>query len=383
MELLGQTKRGARKMNTLPPLLFSKMDIFGVMENRRRALKIRARDLTRAELGKPEEELIQQLVQYFSLTVPTLKESEIFATEREVQVDVSRDPMRMIFDRSRPFYVPATEITIHVPFDGEAVLFSVQPSTFDSSRPRAFVDKTELRLVYEVTNPQFNVKTDYENKLAQIKRYLDSLRESAGMLQRELESLARIGIMERRQQLQVNATVVSSLGIPIRTEVISTEQQTPPIRRSATRQGRLQKAPNRGWDVFISHASEDKAEIAAPLAHHLQALGFQVWYDEFSLSLGDSLRQAIDRGLSSSRFGVVILSEHFFAKHWPQQELNGLATREVNGTKVLLPVWHNVNFERVREFSPTLADRVAAKSSEGLESVIKKITNVIQAGGTA
>jgi hypothetical protein len=127
------------------------------------------------------------------------------------------------------------------------------------------------------------------------------------------------------------------------------------------------------WDVFISHASEDKIDIAAPLARGLRELGLKVWYDDFSLTLGDSLRESIDRGLAKSKYGVVILSEHFFAKHWPQRELNGLATREVDGRKVILPIWHNISFERVREFSPTLADRIAAKSTEGLDKLIDRI----------
>ncbi len=88
-------------------------------------------------------------------------------------------------------------------------------------------------------------------------------------------------------------------------------------------------------DVFISHASEDKEAIAKPLADALKARGLAVWYDDFSLKLGDSLRQSVDRGLARSRLGVVILSPYFFEKHWPAQELNGLATREVDDTSCL------------------------------------------------
>jgi len=129
--------------------------------------------------------------------------------------------------------------------------------------------------------------------------------------------------------------------------------------------------------VFISHASEDKDAIATPLAEALRAKGLRVWYDDFSLKIGDSLRQSIDRGLARSRFGVVILSGHFFQKHWPQQELNGLATREVNGEKVILPVWHGVGFVEVRNNSVTLADRLAVQTKDGLAHVVDKIMEVI------
>jgi TIR domain-containing protein len=111
----------------------------------------------------------------------------------------------------------------------------------------------------------------------------------------------------------------------------------------------------------------------------LKAKGLRVWYDDFSLKLGDSLRRSIDYGLARSLFGVVILSPHFFEKHWPQQELNGLATREVDGEKVILPVWHSINAEEVRKSSPMLADRKAVHTNEGLERVVQMILEVVKA----
>jgi hypothetical protein len=131
------------------------------------------------------------------------------------------------------------------------------------------------------------------------------------------------------------------------------------------------------WDVFICHASEDKDEIARPLAEALRARGVSVWYDEFSLKLGDSLRQSIDRGLAHSVYGVVILSPSFFEKHWPQQELNGLASKEVHGQKVIIPLWHKLGFDEVQQHSPMLADRLAARTDEGLENLVEKILDTM------
>jgi hypothetical protein len=127
------------------------------------------------------------------------------------------------------------------------------------------------------------------------------------------------------------------------------------------------------WDAFICHASEDKEGFVRPLAELLSQKGLEVWYDDFTLTVGDSLRRSIDRGLGWSRFGIVVLSSAFFEKEWPQRELDGLVAREVEGRKVILPVWHEVGFEEVKRYSPTLADRVAAKSSEGLEGVVCKL----------
>ena len=94
---------------------------------------------------------------------------------------------------------------------------------------------------------------------------------------------------------------------------------------------------NSKWDAFISHASEDKDDFVRPLADGLTECGLSVWFDEFELKVGDRLRESIDRGLSQSRFGIVVLSPHFFEKKWPQDELSGLVTRETGGAKVILP----------------------------------------------
>lgn len=136
---------------------------------------------------------------------------------------------------------------------------------------------------------------------------------------------------------------------------------------------------DRKWDVFICHASEDKEAFVRPLAEGLKNHGIEVWYDEFTLKIGDSLRRSIDYGLGNSRYGVVVISRNFMHKDWPQRELDGLVTREVGGVKVILPVWHNITAEEIRSYSPTLADRLAASSDEGLEKVITKILEVVTA----
>ena len=91
------------------------------------------------------------------------------------------------------------------------------------------------------------------------------------------------------------------------------------------------------WDVFICHASEDKPAFVAPLAKALGESGLSVWYDDRTLRMGDSLRQKIDEGLANARYGIVVLSKPFFEKKWTQHELDGLMSREIVGTKVILP----------------------------------------------
>jgi TIR domain len=132
------------------------------------------------------------------------------------------------------------------------------------------------------------------------------------------------------------------------------------------------------WDVFVCHASEDKDDFVRPLARGLETHGLKVWFDEFTLTVGDSLRRSIDRGLAGSRFGVVVISPDFLLKEWPQRELDGLVARETGGVKVILPVWHNITADLVRKYSPTLADRLAVSSAGGLEHVIAELLRAIE-----
>jgi TIR domain len=132
------------------------------------------------------------------------------------------------------------------------------------------------------------------------------------------------------------------------------------------------------WDVFISHAWEDKEAIARPLADGLLDRGITVWFDAFTLTVGDSLRRSIDHGLAQSRFGIVVISKNFLRKEWPQKELDGLVAREVDGIKVILPVWHEIGAAEIRSYSPLLADRLAASSDKGLDHVIAELMRAIR-----
>lgn len=134
------------------------------------------------------------------------------------------------------------------------------------------------------------------------------------------------------------------------------------------------------WDVFISHASEDKAKVALPLRDALTALGVTVWLDKTELRIGDSLRRKIDQGIRSSRFGVVVLSPQFFAKGWTNHELDGLVTRTVAGEQSLLPIWHNLSGDDVRRHSPSLADKFALSTgSTSVEEMAEQIAAVVEA----
>lgn len=134
-------------------------------------------------------------------------------------------------------------------------------------------------------------------------------------------------------------------------------------------------------DVFVSHATEDKDSIVRPLVAALQAEALVVWYDEFELRVGSSLRRSIDVGLANSRFGVVVLSESFFEKGWTNYELDGLVTREVaeGGRQLILPLWHRVTKDEVTQYSPSLADKLALRTADHtVAEIAAEIAGVIR-----
>ena len=137
------------------------------------------------------------------------------------------------------------------------------------------------------------------------------------------------------------------------------------------------------YDVFISHASEDKDSFVRKLAKELKRNHVEVWYDEFSLKIGDSLRRSIDIGLSKSRFGIVVFSKHFFAKDWTEWELDGLVQRQINSKKnVILPIWLDIKKEDVIKYSPSLADKVAINANSGIDNIVEKLLDTIKPSGS-
>ncbi len=160
----------------------------------------------------------------------------------------------------------------------------------------------------------------------------------------------------------------------LRYEIESTKQVSAQIQRNIQDQ-HMKEAK---YDLFISHASDDKEDLVRPLVRELEKQNVKVWYDEFTLKVGDSLRKSIDHGLANSKYGTVVLSSSFFAKNWPQYELDGMVAKEMNGHKMILPIWHKVSKNEVINFSPTLADKVALNSSlNSIEEIAVQLAEVV------
>ena len=156
------------------------------------------------------------------------------------------------------------------------------------------------------------------------------------------------------------------------------------LERSRYEEAKLEaKASGTEWDTFICHAGEDKAEVVEPLARGLDSRGLKVWYDRWELEVGDSLRRKIDEGLAKSRYGIVVISPSFLKKKpWTEKELDGLVQKEIDGRKVILPVWHKVTHKDVAQYSLTLADKIAASTERGIASLADELEAAIRPRAT-
>jgi len=200
-------------------LLFNKYEIYNVLQSRTATVKKRVQSIpANTLLNASEHDLVQALLDEFHLNVPVIKDDEIhIAYSGEVQVDVSRDPMRMIHDRSRPFYMPGNKTVIAVPFEGDVEFFGVQPQTFSLSPPRAEIGNGELLLTYIRADPNAEaIKRDYKGTVDSIKNYLRSLSESAAQFNGQLESLVRSQLKARKDRLLADTGMTAALGLPMK-----------------------------------------------------------------------------------------------------------------------------------------------------------------------
>lgn len=206
-------------------------------------------------------------------------------------------------------------------------------------------------------------KTDIQNKLLKENQ---NLARAEALERKKLEALAK---KQQKEEIEHQKK--------LKREIESIKASTQHI-TGATASSYLDVTPEPEYDLFISHASEDKDDFVRPLAETLQGLGLKVWYDEFSMKVGDSLRRKIDSGLRNSRYGTVVLSAYFIKKEWTNYELDALVAREMNGHKMILPIWHKITKSDVMNYSPNLADKIALNTSVStIEEIAHQLAEVI------
>src|SRR5574344_267817 len=243
---------------------------------------------------------------------------------------------------------------------------------------RSITNSTSLSSLQTKQRQIQGYQRDISNIRAKIADYQKKIASKSSDLGRARQSLLKAQQDEQKklqqEQLNFQRTIQRSIEeqkTKLRTLISINYSSSTPNEEDATEIFKQ-------YDFFICHASEDKDDIIRDLADALVGKNIKVWYDEFELKIGDSLRKSIDKGLTNSKYGIVILSPSFIKKNWTEYELNGMVAREMDGHKVILPIWHKITKDEVLKFSPTLADKMALNTAiHTIDDIVTQLQSLL------
>lgn len=313
-------------------------------------------------IEKEINQTINLIFDEIKIKTPKLRSDQaniIYTTEIEIQKK----------DYGREITIPGIAIMIEVPIEGDVEYFLWKPSKYTSVFPQGKVKDHAVLLTYTFPkNSNADIKLLYKRSIENIQEYLSWVRSDINSFNESLKQKIEQKIRTKKALQDQIHKKVSELGLP---------RKEQPEQTSSTKHLPTPKQ-NTKFDAFISHAIEDK-DIVKLIVKNLISSGFKIWYDEFELKIGDSLRKSIDLGITNSKYGIVILSKSFFEKKWTEYELNGLIAKEIEGKKVILPIWREITKEVVLSYSPTLADKFALTIPDIPEFNIQEIcTQIIE-----
>lgn len=321
---------------------------------------------------KNKTEVVDTLISKYKVKPLIFNRDEIEVSTKEELIPSEIFPSSGFFLRPGEEY-PKDIYTFYLPFTGEEILLHCVASTRILWTEEVAVEGSTV--IFQV----INFRNSEDELFMERNRILDYLAAQTNHVNSQVEKFNESIELFIRQELVVidqkkseRNILVTKLGKP-RMAIESDRQDE----SHAGKALKLNAKTGKQFDVFISHASEDKEYVGA-LANRLKEEGFDVWYDTFEISWGDDLRPALDNGLKNSKFGLVVLSFSFLRrKTWTEFELNGLFAKEKNQGKTVLPIWHGISRDDVVEYSLTLADRIAMNSNNinGIISELHRLLN--------
>ena len=342
--------------------LFAGPDFHSVLEHYKAKLVKAYEQLSDGEAV--DEQAQSNLKKQFMLDVPVLRpQGEIWAEEGIAKVDVRRLPNRMPGLGDRPIYEDVPQFTVHVPFDGDPGVFGISPSIFGGASVSGEIVGNELLLTFLMVMPGQDLQGNIDTTIRQVNSTLSHLREQMLVFDQGLTVALAQAVMLRKQRIQMRSGAVHNLRIPIRSAPVKKMVAAKVVQRQGVAKAAKPAEPQT-WDVFLSHASEDK-QYVEELHGTLVAAGVQVWMDKAVLRWGDSLRSRIDDGLKRSFFVIVVLSKAFLGlKKWTEYELNSAFALETVNENRILPLWHGITHEDLKNYSLGLSDRLALDSTQ-------------------
>ena len=232
--------------------------------------------------------------------------------------------------------------------------------------------KTRAREIEMLNKEILSIEKQKENIEKQINGKNDQLI-------REQTQLQKLEEQEQKKQSDAANKRQIELEKAQKKQIDLVKIQSAQLTRPTTASSSPVATQNQQYDVFICHASEDKEYFVRPLAKALTDKKLRVFYDEESIGWGDGLRQKIDSGLANSKYGIVVLSTYFISKPWPKRELDGLTQQELVGSSKVLPILHHITIDKIREYSPPLADKKALNSSiHSIDEIVNKFMKFME-----
>lgn len=345
---------------------FNEYDLSATLE----AQLSRLKDDVKVAINSGRTEEIAALAEKHKLTPLAFDTQNLTVSTSTAMIPAEYFPNNFFVDAGKKYQKDI--LVFHLPFIGDPSLLHCVPSTrilwtekIDSEGNDVIFEIIKFNDdVDEIRKERDKVVNFLNQQGANINKQIDQYNEAIKNVVAETE-------IQTRSQISKNEEFLSQLGTPIKQE-----SAPPPTTSIKKRPSRLTEKKTETFDVFICHANEDKGFVDQ-LAKALKNDGITVWYDSFQIGWGDDLRPTIDDGLKNSRYGIVVFSAAFLKKKkWTEYELNGLFSKEKNGQKVILPIWHNIMRDDISEYSQSFADRIA-KSSQDISSIVKELKDLL------
>lgn len=197
-------------------ILFWQYDWFAMSEAQKRAARSEASQLSEVAFGERDiPEIAAELCEKYSMVPPTLDTDNITVKKRDIEFDVSHDRMQYFGDYG-PHYVKGTGIDVRVPFSGDALMFKLKPTTWSLSVPHGRVEGNFVVFTISVTNNSTEaVKAEIDERVAEIKKWLNYQSESAGGFSDELSRIVVEALEARKSKLIADKELIAGLGFKV------------------------------------------------------------------------------------------------------------------------------------------------------------------------
>lgn len=233
----------------------------------------------------------------------------------------------------------------------------------------------------KLTNSNVNELTRNRKKIVEKQKELSKLYEDYSKSEKTInETQTKLDKEQAKQQDKLQKSINSSKkdNHNLMAQLLSNSDQinalSKQVKATAKQKGLIE------FDVFLSHSSLDKEEYVSELSNKLTNKGLKVFEDEKVFEIGQSQTQMMNMGILNSRFVVVFLSRNFIESGWSKYEFISFLNREINEDNIIiLPIWHEISIEEVREYNPYLVDKHALSTSKfSIDEMTEKIYTVVE-----